>query len=68
MPHEEVLSLQPIVFPPSLNVLTLFPMTWGCSESLDAFRFFLTGPHAFGPKYLNIGHKILLKQPHDCSY
>ena len=22
----------------------------GCSEGLDAFRFFLTGPHALGPK------------------
>ena len=28
----------------------------------------LTGPHAFGPKYVYIGHKILMKQPHDCSY
>ena len=28
----------------------------------------LTGLHAFGPKYVYIGHKILMKQPHDCSY
>ena len=32
----------------------------GCSS--------LTGPHALGPKCVNIGHKILTKQPHDCSY
>ena len=30
--------------------------------------FLLTGPHAFEPKYVYIGHKILMKQPHDCSY
>ena len=29
---------------------------------------FLTGPHAFGPKKIYFGHKILMKQPHDCSY
>ena len=29
---------------------------------------YLTGPHAFEPKYVYIGHKILMKQPHDCSY
>ena len=28
----------------------------------------LTGPHAFGPKYVYIGHKILMKQPYDCRY
>ena len=28
----------------------------------------LTGTHAFGTKYVYIGHKILMKQPHDCSY
>ena len=29
----------------------------------------LTGPHAFGPKKIYFGHKILMKQPHnDCSY
>ena len=28
----------------------------------------LTGPHAFGPKNIYFGHKILMKQPHDCSY
>ena len=27
-----------------------------------------TGPHAFGPKNIYFGHKILMKQPHDCSY
>ena len=24
--------------------------------------------HAFGPKNICIGYKILMKQPHDCSY
>ena len=33
--HEEVLSLQPCS---QLNVLTTFPLSGGCSESLDAFR------------------------------
>ena len=28
----------------------------------------LTGPHAFGPKCFYFGHKIVMKQPHDCSY
>ena len=28
----------------------------------------LTGPHAFGPKKIYFGHKILMKQPHDSSY
>ena len=28
----------------------------------------LTGPHAFGPKNIYFRHKILMKQPHDCSY
>ena len=28
----------------------------------------LTGPHAFGPKNIYLVPKILMKQPHDCSY
>ena len=28
----------------------------------------LTGPHAFGPKNIYFVPKILMKQPHDCSY
>ena len=28
----------------------------------------LTGPHAFGPKKIYFVPKILMKQPHDCSY
>ena len=36
--HEEVLSLQPM-FPP--KPLDNFPPEGGCSEGLDAFRFFL---------------------------
>ena len=27
----------------------------------------VSGPHAFGPKKIYFGHKILMKQPHDCS-
>ena len=30
--------------------------------------FGLTGPHAFGPKKVYFGNKILMKQLHDCSY
>ena len=35
--HEEVLSLQPMIPPKGFDI---FPLTGGCSESLDAFRFF----------------------------
>ena len=28
----------------------------------------LTGAHAFGPKKIYVVPKILMKQPHDCSY
>ena len=40
------------------------------SKRFDMFSsdFSLTGPHAFGPKKIYFGHKILMKQPHDCSY
>ena len=39
--HEEVLYLQPMISP-NLNVLTYSPpwLGGGCSEGLDAFRFF----------------------------
>ena len=37
--HEEIFSLQPMI-PPKLNVLTFSPLTGGCSEGLDALRFF----------------------------
>ena len=30
---------------PHLNVLTCFPLTEGCSEGLDAFRFFFKHPN-----------------------
>ena len=29
---------------------------------------FFRDVHAFDPKYVYIGHKIRMKQPHDCSY
>ena len=35
--HEEVLSLRSMI---PHNVLTFSPLTGGCSEVLDAFRFF----------------------------
>ena len=35
--HEEVLSLQPMIPPKGFDI---FPLTGGCSESLDAFSFF----------------------------
>ena len=35
---------------------------------VTANTLLLTGPHASGPKYVYVGHKILIKQPHDCSY
>ena len=37
--HEKVLSLQPM-FPPT-KPLDIFPPEGGCSEGLDAFRFFV---------------------------
>ena len=36
--HEEVLYLQPMF--PHLNILTFSPLSGGCSEGLNAFRFF----------------------------
>ena len=35
--HEEVLSLQPLIPPKRFDI---FPPTGGCSEGLDAFKFF----------------------------
>ena len=35
--HEEVLYLQPMIPPKPFDI---FPLTEGCSEVLDAFRFF----------------------------
>ena len=37
--HEEVLHLQPRI-PPPTKFFEIFPRTGGCSEGLDAFRFF----------------------------
>ena len=37
--HEEILHFCSL--PSHLNVLTFFPLTGGCSEGLDAFRFYL---------------------------
>ena len=42
----------------------VFLTTSSCT--VNAVR--LTEPHAFGPKKKYFGHKILMKQPHDCSY
>ena len=36
--HEEVLFLQPMIPPKRFDIF--FPLTEGCSEGLDAFRFF----------------------------
>ena len=36
--HKNVLSLQPMISPKSFNIF--FLVTAGCSEGLDAFRFF----------------------------
>ena len=43
------------------------PNTEGCKATVHS-HLHLTGPHAFGPKKIYFGHKILMKQPHDCSY
>ena len=44
--HGEVwYYLQPMV--PPLNVLTLFILTGGCSEGLDAFRFVFKHTHKY---------------------
>ena len=42
--HEEVLSLQPIMIPPKRFDI-FFPLTGGCSEGLDWFRFFFKHIH-----------------------
>ena len=36
--HEEVLYLQPMIPPKRFDIFS--PLTGGCSEGLDAFRFF----------------------------
>ena len=40
--HEEVLYLQPMIPPKRFDI---FPLTGGCSEGLDAFRFFFKYPN-----------------------
>ena len=53
----------------SRRVFCRLPLAFFCSWSTNSDESTpLTGPHAFGPKYVYIGHKILMKQPHDCSY
>ena len=37
-------------------------------SNISCSDFSLTGPHAFGPKKIFFVPKILMKQPHDCSY
>ena len=39
-------EVRPPLLSPHLNVLTFFPLTGGCSEGLDAFRFFFTAPQS----------------------
>ena len=38
--HEDILSLQPTMILPNKRFDMFFPLTRGCSEGLDAFRFF----------------------------
>ena len=42
--HEEVLFLQPMI-PPTKRFDIFFPLTEGCSEGLDGFRFFSKVPY-----------------------
>ena len=51
--HEEVLNLQPMIPPKRVHVFSL--LAGGCSEGLDAFRFFKHHPEG-----KNV-HKILGK-------
>ena len=44
--HEEVLYLQPVSH---LNILTFSSLVEGCSEGLDAFRFYQSGMAANNP-------------------
>ena len=57
-------------FLPYILLFTQAPiLVWFDGTIIDIIStILLTGPHAFGPKYVYIGHKILMKQPHDCSY
>ena len=60
--HEEVWSLQPMIPPKCFDI---FPLTGGCSEGLDAFRFFFQQLYVvamyvlFGFEALEIGFRWL---------
>ena len=47
--HEEVLSSQPMIPPKHFDIFS--PLTGGCSEGLDAFRYLLSCIY---------GHRVLL--------
>ena len=58
-------------------VILFSRLSYSCSSISTHFSYIfaagsdtmlLTGPHAFGSKYVYIWHEILMKQPHDCSY
>ena len=45
-----------------LNVLTFFPLAGGCSDGLDAFRFFLTHTHTHQRTQLTIVTNIIERE------
>ena len=55
--HEEVLYLQPMIPPPPKRFHMFSHLTEGCSEGLDAFRFFLKSKEVDGRNPAR-GHKV----------
>ena len=58
--HEEVLYLQPMI-PPTTR-FEFFPLTGGCSEGLDAFRFFFKQTHTHTRTQLTIVTNIIERE------
>ena len=62
-------TLAVLCFPGDVLGFTLTTIKPGVgSAAASSTGRLITGPHAFGPEYVYIGHKILMKQPHDIIY
>ena len=63
--REEVLSLQPMFPPKPLDTL---PLEVRILRRFRCVQIFLNGAPRVWAEKKYFGHKILMKQPHDCSY
>ena len=56
-------------FLPDVLRLTHAPtFVWFDVTGMIVYYYYPLWPHAFGPKKIYFVPKILMKQPHDCSY